>query len=200
MFLVFFIVSLSNSLVFEKTAHNTTWKLVFYHNSAKGGYFSSHSEAAKSNTDYKYSIIGEIDEKYKINGTFEFLLEYPTLTGYNRWKQSISPILNQEVLGQAAIGYSPVSLTWSDSCWGGMVKSNDAQYTLLDGASKCGPEYWWYCIGALNDYLRPNFPGPSGISVPEAYLWVRIDKPQWTITRRDMSKLVPIMVLSFLIM
>ena len=36
------------------------------------------------NDEHRYSIIGGIDNKYKINNFYEYLLEYPDLNGYVR--------------------------------------------------------------------------------------------------------------------
>jgi len=142
-----------------KVAYGATWLKVFMHDSSSGQYFLSYSEALNSNGLYKFSILGEIDDKYKNNGKFEFLLEYPQFNKYNRWKQTYNPKDNPEVSGNKATGYEPVSIYYSGQFWGGLVKSSDSR-TAFDGSA--GHENWFYALGSYSSWGSPNqFPGPA---------------------------------------
>jgi hypothetical protein len=51
----------------------------------------STGELYWANTKYKFLAFGLIDDSKKINGYFEFLLEYEELKIYYRWLQKLSP-------------------------------------------------------------------------------------------------------------
>ena len=166
-FLIFYIT---------KDLYNAKWLKIFYHNSTGGIYFSNISHALKSDLPQLYSILGEINDNFKINGYFEFLLEYPEYSGYNRWKQQINPKDNPEFPNQQAIGYQEVSCSWKGQYFGGLVRSSRFSWTLLDGST--GYDNWYYAIGIYappSIYCYPKFPGPEGSYVFEAYLWIRIN-------------------------
>jgi len=165
------VVFLSLSFCREKRIfkYGSYWELLFYHNSSTGQLFSTNEEALLCDSTYKYSILSKLDDSFKINGKFEFLLEYPSVPGCNRWLQSINPLNNLEGFSQKAEGYEAINISWSGMFWGGLFLSKDPQ-TLLDGSYQ---EYWWYSIGAKNSYLSPKFPGPDGTPVHVVFLWIR---------------------------
>lgn len=136
--------------------------------------FASESEALSCDTATKYSVLDTLEEYRNANGEFEFLLEYPELTGYNRWKQTSNPITTEE----SVTGYDAVSITWGDYYWGGLCKSSSSS-TFIDGA--VNNSKWHYAIGA---HVAWNSGIPStSTPVDEVYLWVRIDNLEntgWT--------------------
>jgi len=158
--------------------HGCRWLKVFYHDSSTGIYFSSLSDALSCNTSYKFSILGSIDGQYQINGKFEFLLEYPDVEGYNRWKQTLNPKDNPESNGKQATGYEGISISFPGRYWGGLVKSSDPG-TVFDGSA--GNVNWWFAIGCKSSSWKPKlFPGPAIsytelIPVSKVILWVRND-------------------------
>ena len=96
--------------------------------------FKSNEEAQSHNDSTKYSILSEAEtiKKYS-DDSFEFLLEYPELTGYNRWKQSIFPTKEPNNFSKSsATDYYPISITWNTSSWGGLSRSVSVD-ALLDG-------------------------------------------------------------------
>ena len=157
-----------------KTQYEAIWLKIFHHNSNGGIFFTNESNAKKSNLPNLYSIFWEISNKFKIEGYFEFLLEYPELIGYNRWKQNVFPL---EALKTDSISYIPIQNTWTGFGWKGLYKSSRPESTLIDGTSDlcC----WFFSIGSYGKYYSPRFPGPNidGYAEPtvqEAILWLRI--------------------------
>jgi len=163
------------SVLFYETKDffDAKWMKVFYHYSGSGVLFSNSSEALNCDQLNKFSVLGGLNGNYAPNGKFEFLLEYPGILGYNRWKQTHLPYLNPEVNGQCAIGYEPVSISWNSQYWCGLVASSHPEVTVLDGSA--GFEEWYYSIGTMKDEWWPKYiPGP-GVLVNEVKLWIRID-------------------------
>ena len=59
-----------------KSKYGATWELIFFHNSSNYEYFETE-EAYFCNETNKFSIIGLIDDSFRYNGYYEYLLEYP---------------------------------------------------------------------------------------------------------------------------
>jgi len=167
------------AVYYTKNQHGCIWLKIFHHNGYGGSMFRDFSHALSSDEPNLYSILHKITDSYKINGKFEFLLEYPELSGYNRWKQSYHPI-NENDDVRPVRGYEAISISWQTEYWGGLTKSSRIGNTLIDGS--CGHSYWFYSIGAYqnNEWIiakcpstKNCIPGPSG-SVREVILWVRV--------------------------
>jgi len=165
-----------------KYAHGCVWLKIFYHDSTGGVFFTSYTEGESTNQPQKFSILKTIDDRFKYNNKFEFLLEYPEVSGYNRWRQSLNPLYDNEVANQKATGYEPISISWTGEYWGGLVRTtlSSASFPcLIDGSA--GNERWWYAIGLISPQFSPNIPGPSyatssnSILLKKVKLWVRID-------------------------
>ena len=158
-----------------KQEYGATWARIFHHNNRWGEvYFTNADEVKSSNILDKYSVLGNID-KYKQNGKFEFLLQYPDVSGvkYNRWTQTINPATTTVADGDgAATGYTAIHIDWSDSTWGGLAVSTTPGSTFIDGS--VGINWWWYALGAYSAY-NSAMPGPDTTHAATANLWVRID-------------------------
>jgi len=161
---------------YEQKAH---WLLLFFHNSTNGVYFQDEIEVLSTDQKQKYSILGILNENHKMNGYFEFLLEYPEIPGFNRWKQSINP---RSVFdsSEVDIGYVPVNISWTNNSFGGLAKSTYSQQTYIEGSIR--HSRWFYAIGAyltntyINDIcLRKDcIPGTDfNYEIKIVKLWVR---------------------------
>ena len=84
-------------LVHITKKNGINWLLIFYHNTKNQDYFVVESLFLFSNTPTMFSLWGLITEEFKIDGYYEFLLEYPDYDGFNQWKQSKFPLDVQEV-------------------------------------------------------------------------------------------------------
>lgn len=150
-----------------KQAYNATWLKVLYHKTHSGAtMFASEAEALSCNSSYKYSLLNKLEDYRNANGEFEFLLEYPSQSGYNRWKQTSNPTTTEE----SVTGYQAVNISWTDNHWGGLCKSSDSE-TFIDGS--VNHSNWFYAIGAYASW-NSGIPAAS-TAVDEVYLWVRID-------------------------
>jgi len=124
-----------------------------------------------------------LDESFKIDGKYEFLLQYPELSGFNRWKQTINPILETKAGKTVVNGYQGIHIDWSGWYWGGLARSTFS-FSCVDGSIATGN--WYYTIGTYaGSAYTPKFPGPAysntdDIRVNEVYLWVK--------TNRDISE------------
>jgi len=135
------------------------WDLVFEHNSGNGDFFSGNNDPTNCRKQNLYSNLINLKSQYYINGYYEFLLEYPEISGHNRWIQSKNPIDDLEQTGKTATGYSPISISWPGRYWGGLCKSKNAK-TLLDGSTSSS-DAWWFSIGSNMEYESENgIPGP----------------------------------------
>ena len=166
------------------------WFRIFYHN-VKGGFFLNENEAKACDSKYKFSILGDINDhqdEWKIDNSFEFLLIYPMLKGFNRWKQSKFPLSEDSaVLVNKVTGFVNVSCSWTINQWGGLAKLTKA---VSDGNSKSiiptliegtiGSNNWYYTIGYYGNHVNYKDVIPSyGEKTTEVELWIRIKGNQF---------------------
>lgn len=176
-----------------KSFGGARWARIFYHNNKKGTVlFTSLAECKNIQTADKYSRLGLLDSgnTYKINGKYEFLLQYPIddPSHYNRWKQTNAPqneYNTQTSSGTKVAGYEAVHIDWTSNYWGGLERSaQDAtalNSTWLDGS--VGHGNWFYAIGSKNTHGRgiPSYNSTADV----VELWIRI--PDATVTQVDMG-------------
>ena len=81
------------------------YKLVFYHDVPKGGVFHEGEELYFHSADgSKYSVLGSLSDKYKIDVYYEFFLKYDQENNspvYLHWKQNQDKkmlVINQYLL------------------------------------------------------------------------------------------------------
>ena len=187
----FFFCIFLNSSYEIKEFNNAKWLKIFYHNSSSQIYFLNKQEALNCKTFHKYSILGEINNKFLINNKFEFLLEYPEILGFNRWTQSANPILQNDF---SNLGYQGINISWSGQYWGGLALSSD-EGTFLDGS--ISHIRWFYAIGCYtNTWYIGKFPGPATSStyfpVSYCYLWIRIDGTKFQINSQSKKSIFKI--------
>ena len=176
-----------------KSFGGARWARIFYHNNRNGSVlFTSLAECKNTQTTDKYSRLGILDsgDTYKINGKYEFLLQYPIDDPgrYNRWKQTNAPqnefVARSETGGQVT-GYEAVHIDWTDNYWGGLERSDTSTTsyspTWLDGS--VGHDSWFYAIGSSSAYSHGIPSCDSTASVVE--LWIRI--PDGAVTTVDMG-------------
>ena len=176
-----------------KSFDGARWARIFYHNNRNSSVlFTSLAECKNTQTTDKYSRLGILDsgDTYKINGKYEFLLQYPIDDPgrYNRWKQTNAPqnefVARSETGGQVT-GYEAVHIDWTDNYWGGLERSDTSTTsyspTWLDGS--VGHDSWFYAIGSSSAYSHGIPSCNSTASVVE--LWIRI--PDGAVTTVDMG-------------
>ena len=169
--------------------YGAEWLEVFYHdNNNCKVFFDSQTEALHTNSQYKFSILDQLEKFRGNDGKFEFLLEYPTdIPGkYNRWKQTDNPV-KVTANNTYASGYEAIHVDWSGNNWGGLLRATSSNVTLLKG-SIVNSNTWFFAIGAIkawdssinhNGVPGPytsvsDYSNPNGI-VHDIHLYVRID-------------------------
>ena len=150
------------------------WLLVFYHNTTFGDYFHSIDEVYDSHTAQKFSILGIINEAFKIRNKYEFLLDVPGFKGFNRWRQKYHPKETTQNTNSTMNEYEPIKISWRACFYGGLAVSSSSS-TFLD----CSTDQtdWWYPIGAKTYHNKANtmpIHMDKGNESPEIRLWVRI--------------------------
>ena len=163
------------------------WRKVFYHNNTNGEHgFANEAEAKYCiNDPNKYSILSTIDSRYKFDGVYEFIIEYPELGTYNRWQQKDNPLEIKEDLHSATVlGFKPIETYAGNPKWGGLSKTiYDSRFgwipCLLNGIPSSTS--WFYAIGQYkNIYWTIGTGEKRFYSIPsnrdpvsEVVLWIR---------------------------
>ena len=109
-----------------------SWALVFHHNSYKG-YFGNKQRALYNHNEDLFSVLGQIDDSYKINGVFEFSLVYPEFPGFAQWTQTINPLCSEP---NKSNGYQEIYFGWkyiNAATFDGLGLSSRPSSNLLDG-------------------------------------------------------------------
>ena len=153
--------------------YNGSWFLVFFHDS-NFGQFKTNKEASFSLKKHKYSVLKRIDDTFKINGVFEFILKYPNASGQNHWTQTISPAYAKP---NEDNGYKPIDISWTSYGFHGLALSSDTN-TFIDGSPY--ESTWFYAIGDKNTgfpYLPSYSWGDDNKRFYQVYLWMRVKDP-----------------------
>jgi hypothetical protein len=158
--------------------------LIFYHNSSGGVRFANFEKAMRNDEPNLYSALYKIAPKYKINGKYEFILDYEN--GFLQWRQNNNPLLETEKGTATVEGYEYIKSTVGEiGSFGGLARTNSSTKfqvngcisTLLNGIPI---DYnWWYSVGTIHscearwngDYI----PGSTSISTKYVKLWIRVD-------------------------
>ena len=147
-----------------KYQYDCWWSIIFFHNSSTGSYFSKTDplrNPLSCSTIDLYSYIGDLNDRYRVSGKFEFILEYLELKGYNRWTQTLNPLKAYEGMSDEEIGYSPVgTLSWPYRSFSAMhqpkVATKNTCFMCISNEVN-----WHYAIGAYDFYSEEStFPGP----------------------------------------
>ena len=143
---------------YKKDINGRLWLKVFYHYYNEGEEFKD-SEILFANSKNKLNLIGNITNRYRINGYFEYAIEYEELNITYYWKQKKNIKDTNKRDNAHSIGYVKMS---NSKLLGGVAVSNSV-YTLYDGI----PSYdenntlWWFCLGIKKNPNRNyQFPGP----------------------------------------
>ena len=88
--------------MFEKTTKSSNyeigeyddelWLKVFMHNHTTKENFQNESEALHCNSEYKYSILDEINPSMRIKHRYEFIMDFPHDHVFIGWEQSKNPV------------------------------------------------------------------------------------------------------------
>lgn len=157
-----------------KRYNESNFVLIFHQKYSTGGLFANDNECNKSLRKNKFSVIGSINDNFKISEYFHLLLEYPELDAHLEWKQKL-PITSSESNVQAIV----YNKTFRD--FHGLAKSADVTSSCLDGSPGTYTPYWFYSIGMKRKHVGWIIPGPlfvgddSNYNVDSVFLWMKYD-------------------------
>ena len=145
-----------------------TWVLIFHHNSSNKDFFRNENEALFSTKKNKFSLFGRINDDFKIDDRYEFIIEYPQTKRFYQWTQTKNPI---KAKAYEYIGFIPNETGYGD--FTGLALSNYKRCTLLDGF--VNHSYWNIAIGAYRNWDSDRcFPGPGGTNASFCYNTVNV--------------------------
>ena len=151
---------------FYDTFNNQLYLLLFYHDTTISKFWD-YGQTTSFESESRYSILSSLDDTFKINEKFEFLLEYPKFP-HIKWRQTNNPL--KEVAGpdEKVEGFDPISV--DSPLFSGLLNSTNC--CLLDGMTH--PGNWYYCIGLTCSEYSPNIlPGPYEIKLDKVALWTK---------------------------
>ena len=167
---------------YYKVFNETIWILLLRQNSEDNIPFSSLNDAMYSpHDDKRYSILSTINNnshQLRVDGKFEFLIEYPGYhKGYNQWRQT-NYLLEETDTDNYVLGFEELHTDLNlfdksdrNTLWKGLSISSYSK-TLLDGTMTLGN--WNFAFGVVelmnNEYIPTNINNGS----KEELLWIRI--------------------------
>ena len=162
----------------------TQWIRIFHHHSTK--LFDKNKERAKEqiffiNEGALFSVLGYIDEKFQIDGVFNFLFHFPNdyPEDYFYFNQSSNPFTSTTVshFSNKVILDHCEYINKVECKFTGLAIST-SEYTYLDANSHSA--YYWFSIGQNANYQNKigSIPGPpcndENLGVSTTNLWMRI--------------------------
>ena len=138
-------------------------------------WFADEAEVMKCiDKTNRYSRMGIVDMFKQTNGTFEFMIMYPSLSAtlYNRWSQTSSP--NET----SATSFTKITTGWKSN-FGPIVRRENATLACYSCQNE-GTTNWYNAIGQYTICTSPAVTIPSAAGreyvCTSVELWVRIDQ------------------------
>ena len=151
--------------------------LVFHQNTFTKDFFTSQDEFLETNTFHKYSIWKYIDDDFKTDDVFEFIMEYPETGKFGRWTQTKNPL---EAVDEENVNVVDKGSTWeTDMPFNGLHYSNRYE-CFMDGTNlvtQHGGNTWYFTIGLRMEWsgnILPNYKSQVLIEIHQVYLWLKI--------------------------
>lgn len=182
---------------FSYVVYNGSYYLkVFDHNHTRSPCFRTESEALKSNSYGKFSILYKLyDDDFKFtDNQYYFIIEYPDFGLYNSWSQELNPLEDDErhdSTSHLSKGFQQNETQLvAGRYWGGLAKTtldyNNVINSLLDGNP--GTSNFWYAIGmycnTLREYIEGGIPA-NGSLVSRVRLYARIKSIDTLLTENN---------------
>ena len=151
-----------------KEYSGSTFVRIFSHDSKNNNYFKER-EVIFVNKKRKFSVVGSINEAFKINDKYEFLQEYCEVSKIYHWKQDTNPLENI-----SNFNYEPISI--ATTFFGGLAISSSPNSAKIAGHNVG----WYYAIGEYTKF-GAGLAGPAWIdsvlkfdNVTKVELWIKI--------------------------
>ena len=157
--------------------------ILIYNHTIEGGGFIDEEEALYSLTPGKYSILKLVDDRFKTNDVFEFILEYPKESIIIHWSQDLNPILELNYNITSAKGFQDIEIEQSskDHFKGLTRRIENAANAECIPTLLCGmiTVYWYYSIGEYEMCdtgwdLNSRLPSINKQYTNEVLLWLRL--------------------------
>ena len=141
-------------------------------------YFKTQEEILFGQSKNKYSILGYLDDSFKVKNKFVFLMEYPEGDCAIFFEQDINPVIaepdqfvNMKNRGLECLGNIPFS---------GLTRSTTESRTFIDGVirNESQNRIWYYPIGQKQGNggdIIPSYSEPQNPKITEVNLWIQIE-------------------------
>ena len=152
---------------------------VFYHDTTTGDWFKK-DELYFAKSENKLNLLGNITDNHRIDGYYEFILDYGHTQISWKQKKNIKDTTKDDT--RETIGFVSNGLY----SFGGIVKSKASDNTLYDGMPKdVHPTYWHFSLGILKKYYSDTNAAP-GLWYSDSLitretkmtLWMRANNPK----------------------
>ena len=178
--------------------YSRNWVRVFYHRYSAGYFPADKSLCQISNEEGRFNSIGKLNDLFKINGVYEFMLDYKE-NGSIVWQQSVLPTeIKKETLDNVP-GLKILYNHRNFKHFSGLKESNTSN-SCFDG-SNAELENFRFSIGTI--YFRDyGIPGPlitDGVNVEEVILWIRVPSQRFTIKSCKRSLFFNIALINLLV-
>ena len=156
-----------------KEFNDSTFVRVFWHNSVIGNFFKG-KEILFVNKRGRFSVVGSINEVFKENENYEFLLEYCQVSKHFHWQQKTNILEKVD-----NVNMTPKNISGGN--FYGLSASYLETLTSIDGTPGNNTN-WYYSIGQKTNY----YGGIAGAywfeneqakydTVSEEELWMKIN-------------------------
>ena len=172
---------------------NAVWMKLLFHNCTGNVEFADTEEALNyynTSNPQLYSVIGTISNESKIDGRFEFIIEYPIEKKYFQWKQKHFPMYQLGFLkdnNNSTEGFELIHAP-EPTTFKGLART-DYDYNATD--PNCTPSLfdsdpinWKGCVGMMKcktDWNHSTIPGIIG-STMAMYFWMKIQNSKYIVT------------------
>lgn len=157
------------------------WLNVFIHDHSTKVNFVDQAEALHCNSQYKYSILDEINSRMRINHRYEFIMDFPYDNVFIRWEQSKNQVNELDGKPQAddfkmLDNNLPSAIAEFKGLTRSTIKADNIISCLLD----CVPssKVWCYAIGMYQNshgtYKTDGIPTYKQ-NTKAIRLWIKID-------------------------
>lgn len=159
--------------------YSRTWLRVFYHNIEFGSFPEDKSLCRVSDREGMFNAIGKLNDIFKINGKYEFMLDYKE-NGSIVWQQALLPT---EIKKENTSDVEGLKILFNNpgfSYFAGLKISN-VNSSCFDGSSRDLTNHR-YSVGIMQGDSIPGYldQNANGFNVKEVALWIRIPSERLT--------------------
>ena len=157
------------------------WINIFAHYPLNNLRFDSYEKFLHSDDSRLFSRLSDINSKFKINGKYIFMLQYPV--GIVKWEQSNNPLDEEENESKTSVeGFKlhEHPPTIQSNRFGGLAKTKREQCGCINTYLKGHfiDQNWWYAIGQMPGCChnwQGNLTAGPLVGVDSVHLWIKIN-------------------------